>query len=99
MSNVVKGKRTKRVTNWLLLVVVVLYIITGFGMTQFRIVEPLTLGLLNRLLAFQVHTYLWAPFLVLLALHIYQRTARGKVKRNTAKLENSYIKEVENGDF
>ena len=76
MNNVVKKKEVKRVTNWLLLLVVVLYIVTGFGMTQFRIVEPLTLGLMNRLLAFQIHTYLWIPFLVLLVLHIYQRTRK-----------------------
>ena len=78
MSNVVKKKQVKRVTNWLLLAVVVLYVITGFGMTQFRIVEPLTFGLLNRLLAFQIHTYLWIPFLVLLVLHIYQGTGKGE---------------------
>ena len=81
MSNVVKKKQVKRVTNWLLLVVVVLYIITGFGMTQFRIVEPLTFGLLHRLLAFQIHTYLWIPFLVLLVLHIYQGTRNFKLFR------------------
>ena len=78
MKNVLKKKRAKQLISWLLLAVIVLYIITGFGMTQFKIVEPLTFGLLSRLLAFQIHTYLWIPFLVLLVLHIYQKTRWGK---------------------
>ena len=53
------------------MVVVVLYIVTGFGITEFRTVERLTLGLLTKQVAFRIHSDLWVPLVVLLALHIY----------------------------
>jgi len=61
----------KRIVRWLLLTTTVLYLVTGFGITQFRIVESLTFGLLTKSLAFQLHNNLWIPFVILLVLHIY----------------------------
>jgi hypothetical protein len=46
-------------------------VITGFGITEFRTIEPLTLGLLTKPLSFQIHSALAYPFVVLLAVHIY----------------------------
>ena len=63
-------KLLKSVIKWLLLVVVVIYLITGFGITEFRIVETLTLGLLTKSWAFRIHDILWIPFVILLVLHI-----------------------------
>jgi thiosulfate reductase cytochrome b subunit len=60
-----------RASHWLLMVVVVLYMITGFGITEFRTVERLTLGLLTKQAAFRIHSNLWVPLVVLLVLHIY----------------------------
>ena len=74
MKNVLKRHLARRTVVWLLIAVIVAYLITGFGMVEYRIVEPLTFGLLTKLLAFRIHTILWMPFLVLLILHIYQRT-------------------------
>ena len=74
MKNVWKPHQARQAVVWLLVAVIVVYLITGFGMTEYRIVEPLTFGLLTKLLAFKIHTILWMPFLVLLILHIYQRT-------------------------
>jgi len=74
MKNVLKRHQARQAVVWLLVAVIVVYLITGFGMTEYRIVEPLTFGLLTKLLAFKIHTILWMPFLVLLILHIYQRT-------------------------
>ena len=74
MKNVLKRRQARQAVVWLLVAVIVVYLITGFGMTEYRIVEPLTFGLLTKLLAFKIHTILWMPFLVLLILHIYQRT-------------------------
>ena len=61
----------KRIVRWLLLTTTVLYLVTGFGITQFRIVESLTFGFLTKSLAFQLHNNLWIPFVILLVLHIY----------------------------
>jgi len=64
----------KRIVQWLLAIVIIAYIITGFGITEYRIVESLTLGLLTKPLAFKIHNNLWIPFVALLILHIYQGT-------------------------
>ena len=74
MKNVLKPHLARQTVLWLLIAVIAVYLITGFGMTEYRIVEPLTFGLLTKLLAFKIHTILWMPFLILLILHIYQRT-------------------------
>lgn len=73
----------QRIIHWLLLATVVLLLLSGFGITEFRVVETVTFGLLAKNLAFQMHTspYLWGVFLTLLALHIYlSMTGKPKVK-------------------
>jgi cytochrome b subunit of formate dehydrogenase len=76
MKNILKENLAKRVIHWLLLAVIVLYLITGFGITQFRVIEQVTFGLLSKPLAFQIHDNLLIPFIVLLGLHIYQQTGK-----------------------
>jgi len=60
----------KKVIPWLLLAVMALYILTGFGITQFRTVEAMTSGLLTKILSFKMHNALTIPFAVLLVAHI-----------------------------
>ena len=60
-----------RTVHWLLTALVIVYLITGFGITEFRIVEPLTFGLLTKSLAQKIHISLEIPFIVLLVLHIW----------------------------
>ena len=60
----------RSVIKWLLLVTAVFCLITGFGITEFRTVETLTLGLLTKSWAFKIHNVLWVPFVVLLASHV-----------------------------
>jgi dolichol kinase len=76
MKNIMTQQLTKRIVQWLLLAMILAYLITGFGITEYRIVESLTFGLLTKLLAFKIHDNLWIPFIVLLALHIYQRVRK-----------------------
>jgi len=64
-------QRVKKTIHWLLTVVVIIYLLTGFGITEFRIVEPLTFGLLTKSLAHKIHINLEIPFIVLLILHIW----------------------------
>lgn len=61
----------KSTIHWLLTVVVIIYLITGFGITQYRIFEPLTFGLLTKSLAHIIHINLEIPFIILLILHIW----------------------------
>ena len=63
-------KWVKRVIRWSLAVLVVAYIVTGFGITEARTVEHLTFGLLDKYWAFKIHNNLVIPFVTLLALHI-----------------------------
>ena len=68
----------KRIVHWLLTIMIVLYLITGFGITEFRVVEALTFGLLSKNLAFKIHSNLWIPFIVLLGLHIFYHQLKKK---------------------
>jgi cytochrome b561 len=61
----------KGTIHWLLTVLVIIYLITGFGITEYRIVERLTFGLLTKSLAYQIHIGLVIPFIILLILHIW----------------------------
>ena len=58
-------------TLWLLTLGTVLFILTGFGITEFRIVETITFGLLTKPIAFKIHNNLWIPFVVLVSLHAF----------------------------
>ncbi len=60
----------KKTVIWLLSIVIVLYGVSGFGITEFRTVETLTLGLLTKNLAFKIHNSLELPFIILLILHL-----------------------------
>ena len=73
-------KSIKRVIRWSLITAIVLYVVSGFGITEFRVVETMTFGLLTKPLAFKLHDYIVIPFAILLALHILLAlTFRGRV--------------------
>jgi hypothetical protein len=61
----------KGTIHWLLTAVVIVYLITGFGITEHRIVEPLTFGLLTKGLSHKIHINMEIPFIILLVLHIW----------------------------
>jgi len=67
-----------RAVHWLLTAVVILFLATGFGISEFRTVERLTLGLLTKQLAFRIHSELWLPLVVLLVMHVYLVFSRRK---------------------
>ncbi len=64
-------KTFKAAVHWSLLVLTVLYLVSGLGITQYQIIEAVTLGLLTRNLAFRVHDVLLIPFAALLCMHIF----------------------------
>jgi hypothetical protein len=66
------NQRVVRITlHWLLTVLVIVYLITGFGITEYRIVETLTFGLLTKSLAQRIHINVEIPFIILLVLHVW----------------------------
>jgi hypothetical protein len=70
MKIAVNRKFIRAVVRWLLLAAILLYVITGFGITEYRIVESLTFGLLTKNMAFRIHDGLVIPSAILLFLHI-----------------------------
>ena len=54
-----------------LLALTLLFVISGFGITEPWLVRSLTLGLLDKALSQQIHFLLWGPFLIVLVLHLY----------------------------
>lgn len=61
----------KRAVHWLLAIAVLLYVVSGFGISEYRTVEGLTFGLLTKALSFRLHSLLFLPFIILLLLHVY----------------------------
>jgi len=72
----------ERATHWLLLVAIILYVVSGYGITEFRVVERITFGLLSKPLAFRMHSILTMPFLLLLGLHIYFTYRRRSIPKD-----------------
>jgi hypothetical protein len=66
-----KDRDIKRLVIWLLGGVTIIFLLSGFGITAPELVTPLTLGVFQKSFSYQLHTYLWGPFLILLLLHIY----------------------------
>jgi len=65
-----------------LLVAILMYVLTGYGITEFRVVERITLGLLTKLLSFQIHHYLIYPTAALLLVHITLPVVLRLARRN-----------------
>ncbi|HVP95387.1 MAG TPA: hypothetical protein VMS89_09495 [Methanoregulaceae archaeon] len=72
-----KHPAIRRIVAWALAVVTVLFLVSGFGITSADIVTPLTLGVLGKSVSYQIHTYLWGPFIILFLLHVYLNTRKG----------------------
>ena len=60
----------KKVIAYASLVVIVLYVITGFGITKSETVMKLTFGILTKSVAFQIHNNLLIPLILLLIAHL-----------------------------
>lgn len=70
------------VVHWLVLIFVAVYIITGLGVTNYQIIGAVTFGGLTKLGAFQLHSSLLIPFIIVLALHIGLTVVKNRQKRN-----------------
>lgn len=64
-------RTVKKWVSWLLLVVTILLLLSGFGITNPQIITPLTLGLLGKAISYRIHIALWGPFVILLLAHVY----------------------------
>ena len=63
-------RRIGRWFGWLALLLVLLSILTGYGITQFRVVDPLTAGFLGKAVSQRWHGFFGPLVLVALAVHV-----------------------------
>lgn len=62
--------KLKKLINYLILIVSVLMLITGYGITKYQIVSKLSFGFLQKSNAFLIHSKLATLFIILLILHV-----------------------------
>ncbi|MBT5503799.1 hypothetical protein HOK15_06320 [Candidatus Falkowbacteria bacterium] len=68
----------RKVVNYALLVVLLLIIISGYGISNHKIVESLTFGLLDKARSFRLHKFLDLFLIALLLLHVFPFLHRKK---------------------
>lgn len=67
--------------HWLLTLAVLLYLVSGLGISNYQAVEEITFGVLTKELSFKLHGLPFFPFVALLAFHIYFTITRKKRKK------------------
>jgi hypothetical protein len=72
----------KTLTHVTLTVIIIMFIITGFGISNYQIIETLTGGVLSKLTSFQIHSNLIIPLIVLLVVHIAFTVGKKLKKEN-----------------
>ncbi|MFC1638492.1 DUF4405 domain-containing protein [Patescibacteria group bacterium] len=58
-----------KINNGALLIVSILMIVSGYGISEYQVVEKITFGMLTKSESFQIHSSLGIAFVVLLAIH------------------------------
>jgi len=82
------GSRTiSKVVHWLLLVLTVLLVLTGLGITEYQVITAISFGLLGKAASFKLHLWLWIPFLAVFIAHVLLTTRLFR-RRRTAKSDS-----------
>jgi succinate dehydrogenase/fumarate reductase cytochrome b subunit len=63
-------KRFNRVLAWLTLIVFVVFVFAGYGMTNPAVTSALSGGVFNKVNSSYIHIHLAAPILILLMVHV-----------------------------
>ena len=61
--------KVNRVVGWLLLLFMVMFIVSGYGLTKPSLIRSLTFGRINYQTALFIHSSLDVPLLILLLIH------------------------------
>jgi thiosulfate reductase cytochrome b subunit len=75
-----------RILDWCLLWVTIIALVSGLGITHYRIVQPLTLGVVDKAVAFRIHFLVWYLVVILVVVHLVLRCVRwprGSARRRT----------------
>jgi thiosulfate reductase cytochrome b subunit len=71
-----KIQEIKKFVQYSLLFLSILMVLTGLGITHPGIIEPLTGGILGKMISNRIHSFLWGPLVIFLIIHIYLSMAR-----------------------
>lgn len=71
----------KKAVAWCLLAVTLLFLLTGFGISNSSLVTPLTLGVMGKAVSFKIHEVIWIPFALFLAAHLLLNYAVRRPKK------------------
>ena len=63
-------RRIGRWFGWLAVALLLFALLTGYGIGQFRVVDRLTFGLLNKVVSHRLHHYIDIPLLVVTVIHV-----------------------------
>jgi thiosulfate reductase cytochrome b subunit len=77
-----KTRRIKRITQYILLILSMLMVLTGLGITEPGTIEIVTFGILGKSLAYRLHYYLWGGFMIFLIIHVYLSLPRRSGSEN-----------------
>ena len=69
-----KNRIIKTSVDILLMAVIILYIFTGYGITNYHIVESITFFVLSKPISHLIHSNLIIPFIILTIIHIVLST-------------------------
>lgn len=64
------ARKLGRLSGWLALLLLLLTVVSGYGISEFRLVTALTFGLLTKVLSFRLHHYTELPLVALLSIHV-----------------------------
>lgn len=95
MEKKVSNRLTKinRILVWPTLILVVVYVVCGYGITNPALIGELSGGALNRTVSIYLHTTLAVPVLLLLLIHILigMRTALTRVGVKEGTLLDAFL--------
>jgi thiosulfate reductase cytochrome b subunit len=77
---------TSKVIHWMLVVVLLIYLVTGLDIEYYQAMQVVTFGLLSKLLATKIHDALLVPFVVLIIAHIVMVSIGGRWRKQKRAL-------------
>ena len=66
-----KDETIKRPVHILLAILIIIQLVTGLGIVYYQIIASLTLGMLSKDLAFEIHIINFVPLLIVLVIHSF----------------------------
>jgi thiosulfate reductase cytochrome b subunit len=70
----------KQTTHITLGIVTILVILSGLGIAYYQIITFITMGIMDKTLAFKIHTFIFPIFLIILVVHSLMPKIIGSMK-------------------